>query len=95
MSAWYFLIVFTDGTTARVDDIPLCSRCGHTPCPNCKTWCDDIACIDPDDDDAEPSACLSEGCILPVSDWPDRLHKATAGKGVRRISACVDKDKLS
>lgn len=30
---------------------PRCSRCGHTPCPCCESWCDVIVSNEEDEDD--------------------------------------------
>jgi hypothetical protein len=43
-----------------------CLRCGHYECPCCtnagRPWCDDIACIDPDDHTPDELLCPDE-CV--------------------------------
>jgi len=58
-------------TDTNVIPTPHCKRCGHTPCPSCVVWCDNMVWIN--EGDEFPESCCDGECEW---DQPDDVVEA-------------------
>jgi hypothetical protein len=60
MEALCTLVRFAGGGVALLPNAPKCLACGHTMCPCCRRWCDEL--LDDDGDGPDVCSCDETGC---------------------------------